>query len=92
MQAAIAEADVVIAHCGTGSALTAFEAGKFPILVPRWQRYGEHIDDHQIQIGRELERRGLAALCEADQIDASDLLSAASRSVNRVEPQPFVLD
>ncbi|MCU1514362.1 MAG: glycosyl transferase family 28 [Microbacteriaceae bacterium] len=92
MQAAIAEADVVIAHCGTGSALTAFEAGKFPILVPRWQQYGEHIDDHQIQIGRELERRGLASLCEADQIDASDLFSAASRSVNRVEAQPFTLD
>ncbi|QAY63967.1 glycosyltransferase family 28 [Xylanimonas allomyrinae] len=57
---AIGEADVVIAHAGTGSALTAFEQGHCPVLVPRLARHGEHVDDHQLQIARELERRGLA--------------------------------
>jgi hypothetical protein len=31
----IRESDVVIAHCGTDIALSALQAGKIPILIPR---------------------------------------------------------
>lgn len=60
LRAAIAEADLVISHAGTGSALTAFELGKAPLLLPRSARHGEHIDDHQLLTSAELTRRGLA--------------------------------
>jgi UDP-N-acetylglucosamine transferase subunit ALG13 len=73
MQRALREADVVVSHAGTGSALTALEAGKWPMLVPRRRSFGEHIDDHQLQIVGELSRRGLAHCREVEDITLADL-------------------
>lgn len=92
LQEAIAGSDVVIAHAGTGAALTAIEAGKTPILVPRLARYGEHVDDHQVQIASELDRRGLALMRHPEQLTSDDLAHAASRSVRKVSAPPFELD
>lgn len=89
---AVAEADVVVAHAGTGAALTAIEAGKVPVLVPRLARFGEHVDDHQIQIAAELSRRGLAIDCPPERLDLATLVAASVRSAQRVEPPSFDLD
>ena len=35
LTAAMADADVVVAHAGVGASLAAFEVGKCPVLVPR---------------------------------------------------------
>ena len=51
-------ADKVITHAGVGSVLCATNAGHTPLVVPRLRRYGEHIDDHQLQLIRELDRAG----------------------------------
>ena len=60
LAAAMRNADVVVTHAGVGSALTALESGRLPVMVPRLRRFGEHVDDHQTQIAHELQRRGLA--------------------------------
>jgi UDP-N-acetylglucosamine transferase subunit ALG13 len=89
---AIRDADIVISHAGAGSALTALEMGRFPVLVPRESAYGEHVDDHQKQVARELDRRGLASHCPVERLDIEKLLEAASRSVEVVsDPAPFPL-
>lgn len=88
LEAAIVKADVVIAHSGTGSALTAFDAGKCPVLVPRLAKYGEHIDDHQQQIAAELHRRGLAVNSTVDALTGTVLRDAMSRSVELVADPP----
>lgn len=77
----MADADVVVAHAGVGSALAAFAAGAHPILVPRLQRHGEHVDDHQLQIAAELQGRGLATWADVEDLDESLLRAAARRSV-----------
>ena len=41
------EADVIIAHAGMGSILTAIEFGKPIVLMPRRAHLGEHRNDHQ---------------------------------------------
>ncbi|QAY69503.1 glycosyltransferase [Xylanimonas protaetiae] len=92
LSAAIAEADVVVAHAGTGSALTAFEQGRCPVLVPRLAQHGEHVDDHQLQIARELERRGLAVTRSPEDLTLDVLEEAAARAVRRVEAPPIDLD
>ncbi len=81
LNAAVRDADVVIAHAGTGSAITAFEQGKFPILVPRRAAHGEHVDDHQVQIAREMQARGLAFMSSPEELDAAVIREAACRSV-----------
>ena len=88
---AVREADVVITHSGVGAAITALEAGKHPILIPRRVSHGEHIDDHQIQVARELERRGLATVRYPDTLEAGDLLDASIRSTMSVTAPPFTL-
>ena len=43
------EADIVITHGASGSIMKALNAGKKVIAVTRLKKYGEHINDHQIQ-------------------------------------------
>ncbi|MHC1578885.1 MAG: glycosyltransferase, partial [Dehalococcoidia bacterium] len=57
MEKLYARARVVVCHAGIGSILTVLKYSKPLILVPRMKRYGEHIDDHQLEIAREMESR-----------------------------------
>lgn len=50
MDKLIEEADVVITHGGTGSIISALKKGKKIIACARKKQYGEHIDDHQLEI------------------------------------------
>lgn len=49
-------ADLLILHAGAGSLIHAVRAGKVPVVMPRRAVYGEHIDDHQLDLSRALER------------------------------------
>lgn len=91
MASAIAEADVVVAHAGTGIALMALESGKFPVLVPRRAMRGEHVDDHQLTIALDLGLRDLCVPRDADSLKAADLQHAAAHGVSKLTP-PAVLD
>ena len=88
--AAMREADVVISHAGVGSALAAMRAGHRTVYVPRRRAHGEHVDDHQVGMAGELDRRHLVVAREADRVSLADLETAAAWSV-RASPQvvPF---
>lgn len=47
MRERMAAADVVITHGGPSSFIEAMAAGKVPVVVPRYKKYGEHVNDHQ---------------------------------------------
>lgn len=90
LDAALAEADIVISHAGTGSALAALHSGRFPVLVAREFARGEAGDNHQRQLAAELARRGLGLHREADAVTVDDLLMTLSVTVRRVAtPPPF---
>lgn len=93
LDAAMAHADLVVAHAGLGTALSAFRAGVCPVLVPRERAFGEHVDDHQVVMAGELSSRGLCVSARVDELGVDDLERAASRRVVRVdEPPSFLLD
>ena len=52
------QADLVISHGGTGALIGASKLGKNIIAVPRLAKFGEHVDDHQLQIVSVLEKEG----------------------------------
>jgi UDP-N-acetylglucosamine--N-acetylmuramyl-(pentapeptide) pyrophosphoryl-undecaprenol N-acetylglucosamine transferase len=87
---AISEADVVVAHSGTGAAITALEHGLCPILVPRLRQYHEHVDDHQVEIAAELAGRGLAVACPVEDLSPEVLLQAARRRTRPVTAPPLL--
>lgn len=92
LEEAMSAADVVIAHAGTGTALTAFELGRCPVLVPRRAARGEHVDDHQVVTAAALSRRGLAMHVELDELTVEVLHEASRRTVVRRErPVAFAL-
>lgn len=55
--------DIVITHAGTGAIIGAVKQEKKVIAVPRLAKYGEHVDDHQLQIVEQFEGMGLIASC-----------------------------
>jgi UDP-N-acetylglucosamine transferase subunit ALG13 len=93
LAAAVAEADLVIAHAGVGSALMALEHGRCPLLIPRRAAEREHTDDHQVLVARELSDRGLALTCDASEVTGAELLRASAlRAEPLTTPAPFPLD
>jgi UDP-N-acetylglucosamine transferase subunit ALG13 len=47
--AAIARARLVVAHAGVGSVVSAGEAGRPIVVLPRRAALGEHTSDHQVE-------------------------------------------
>ena len=89
---AMVEADVVVSHAGTGSALTAFELGKTPLVLPRESKFHEHVDNHQTLTARELSRRGLAVAVPVADLTREHLqMTLASRVVTDSVRRPFDL-
>lgn len=88
----IVDADLVIAHAGVGSALTALRSGQCPVLVPRRAARAEIVDDHQVQVAEALHERSVAVRAEVDDLSLEVLLRAAMASVvRRGTPPPFRL-
>lgn len=59
MKALIEKAEIVITHGGPSSFIVPLQIGKIPIVVPRQKRFGEHINDHQMDFCKAVaERQG----------------------------------
>ncbi|NWG29869.1 MAG: hypothetical protein HXY29_00040 [Rhodocyclaceae bacterium] len=63
----IAQARVLIMHAGAGSLIHAIEAGKRPIVMPRLERYGEHVNDHQMELASALAQQRRVVLIASGQ-------------------------
>lgn len=59
----IDEANIVITHGGTGAIIGAVKKGKKVIAVPRLAKYGEHVDDHQLQLVAQFDELKLICAC-----------------------------
>lgn len=65
----IDKSDIVITHGGTGVIIGSIKKEKKVIAVPRLQKYGEHVDDHQLQLLTQFEKLDLICVCyDCDQI------------------------
>ena len=73
MEEYISKADIIISHGGVGTIFSAIKRGKKVIAIPRLEKYGEHINDHQIEICEEQEKEGYI-LYYKDGIDDLDKL------------------
>ena len=62
----MSKCDKVITHGGTGAIIGAVKKGKKVISVPRLAKYGEHVDDHQMQIVEQFNEMNL--ICGINEI------------------------
>ena len=56
-------ADLVITHGGTGAIIGAVKKGKKVIAVPRLAKYGEHVDNHQLQLIKQFDSMNIICPC-----------------------------
>ena len=54
----IEKSDIIICHAGVGTILTALKKGKKIIAAARLKKYGEHVNDHQLQILENFSKKG----------------------------------
>ena len=50
--------DILITHGGVGSIVTGLKKNKKVLAVARLKKYGEHTNDHQLQIIEEFSKKG----------------------------------
>ena len=55
----ISECDILITHGGVGSIITGLKNNKKVIAIARLKKYGEHTNDHQLQIIEKFANSGL---------------------------------
>ena len=63
MDSLISNCDLLITHGGVGSILTGLKHGKKIIAVPRLSKYGEHNNDHQLQLVDKFSKEGYIIPC-----------------------------
>lgn len=50
-------ADIIITHGGPATFMGAIAKGKKPIVVPRQEKFGEHVNDHQLDFAEQVSER-----------------------------------
>ena len=84
--AAIAAAELVVAHAGIGSVVAAGEHGKPIVLLPRRARLGEQRNDHQLDTAQRL--AGREGVHVAEDETALPARIAAARAASGVRAVP----
>jgi UDP-N-acetylglucosamine transferase subunit ALG13 len=87
----IKDARAVVMHAGVGSVMIALANGKRPIVMARRREFGEHVDDHQVELARRLEGSGLVTLVE-DIEGLREVLSREAQPPGRMVGVPWLGD
>lgn len=68
----VKQADVVVSHGASGSIMKALNADKKVIAVTRLAKYGEHINDHQIQNNEAFRDNGYVLMADLELADLGE--------------------
>ena len=49
--------DIIITHGGPATFMGAIAKGKKPIVVPRQEKFGEHVNNHQLEFAEQVSER-----------------------------------
>lgn len=79
------KADIIISHAGVGSLIGALKNRKKVIAVPRLAKYGEALDDHQMQIASIFEQEKYL-YCVYDMQSLGKTLKKATQNHNEIKP------
>ncbi|MBR2577575.1 MAG: hypothetical protein IKE38_01465 [Erysipelotrichaceae bacterium] len=79
------KADYVICHAGVGTIVNCLGLGKKVLTVPRLAKYGEHHNDHQLQIADAYCQKGYIL-----KMSENDDINEKLRELKEFEPEVFV--
>lgn len=92
MQDMLSRADIAVCHGGTGSIITALQAGCRTIAVPRLFERGEHYDNHQLEITEAFEARGLLRVARSREefFEALEAVRSAPPRMATTDPRALI--
>lgn len=64
MEEHLRSCSLLICHAGAGSIISGSQNGKKIIVVPRRKQYGEHVDDHQLELAQAFSQGGHVLVAE----------------------------
>jgi len=83
----MSRAEFVISHAGAGSIICALHAGHTPIVMPRLSRFGETVDDHQVDLALALAEAGRVVVAWEPPDLAAAIAGALPRRAPRVQSE-----
>ena len=84
MEKYVREARIVITHGGPSSFIMPLQIGKVPIVVPRQEAFGEHVNDHQLAFALEVEKRQKNILVVSDIADLKETICQYTDKVSQL--------
>ncbi|WP_291652593.1 PssE/Cps14G family polysaccharide biosynthesis glycosyltransferase [Clostridium sp.] len=84
-QDVIKRSKIIITHGGTGSIIGSVKQRKKVVAVPRLKEFGEHVDNHQIQIVSEFEVIGFIEVAKN-----IDMLGNAISNIDKLELKEYI--
>ncbi|MFH1239730.1 MAG: PssE/Cps14G family polysaccharide biosynthesis glycosyltransferase [Candidatus Diapherotrites archaeon] len=67
--------EVIVTHAGAGTIINALNLKKSIVIIPRLKKFGEHTNDHQLELADVLEKEGL--VLSANENNFSDVIQKA---------------
>lgn len=60
----ISSCDILVTHSGVATIIAGLKLEKPVVVIPRLSRYGEHVDDHQLQIAESFSDKNFVFMCK----------------------------
>lgn len=83
----VEDARIVITHGGPASFIMPLQIGKTPIVVPRQKKYGEHVNDHQIEFTRQVKERMGSIILVEDVNELGEIVDSYEMCVSRMKKE-----
>ena len=80
----IRKARIVITHGGPASFLDPLKYGKIPVVVPRKKEFNEHVNNHQLDFSRQVEKRMKNIIVAEDDDQIIDAIINYDKKVNNI--------
>lgn len=77
--------DKVITHGGTGAIIGAVKKGKRVLAIPRLKEFGEHVDNHQLEIVSQFKELGFI-----ETVDNIEELGEALSYIDLIESKCYI--
>jgi UDP-N-acetylglucosamine transferase subunit ALG13 len=85
----ISNAEFIITHGGVGSIFSALLKNKKVIAMPRLKKFGEHVDDHQIEICEKLANMNYIVYFNPDESQKEEKPATLENKINFLRTTSF---
>ena len=84
------KADIIITHGGPATFMNVIANGKRPVVVPRRKKFGEHVNDHQLDFCKRIVQEGYDLVIIEDIKEIREYLIPSSSSTIKSNNERFV--